>query len=245
MFAHKPHELIFAESNCAYDVLFITDASSTVGQAGWTEVENLMIQIVQQMVNPDTRFAQVYFPDQNQASSIEFRLNSFLSNGMTDRNQVINALRRGTAGNQLNQIFSVNSVTDSFSVAANNIFACTPDQNNANCAASGDRPNVDNVAIVVLFNQFDASQFSLQVQLNALKADVTYLELLGVNSVLQPSIQPTLAGLARNARFIEMFDASALTSQATVNDVINQLSSCPINPSLLREYRHCIIHACT
>ena len=211
--------ILISESSCAWDVLFIAESSDRVGFQGWDLVKNFMIQVVNQLTNPDNRFAEISFPIQ-QTARVDFRLRDFLDGAQRqDRNQVVNAIRNLQ---WLNQPFSVRPVSQSFNLGANDVFACTPTANTQQCFQSGDRTNFQNVAIVIIFTPFDPNQ--VINELNALKQDVMYLIPVGVND---PNLGNTLSTLASsNARLVQVVNLNDLTSPNTVNNIINQLSSC-------------------
>ena len=200
-------------------MLFIAESSSRVGFQGWESVKNFMIQVVNQLTNPDNRFAEISFPVPQQTARIDFRLRDFLDGAQRqDRNQVTNTIRNLQWQNQL---FNIRSVSQSFNLGANDVFACTPNPNTQQCFQSGDRTNIQNVAIVIIFTPFDPNQ--VINELNALKQDVIYLIPVGVND---PNLGNTLSTLANNARLVQVSNINDLTSPNTVNNILNQLSSC-------------------
>ena len=213
------------ESNCPWDVLFIAESSNRVGSdQGWAQVEQFMIQLVNQLTSPDNRFAEISFPVFPQSARIDFRLSDFLdASQRQNRQQVTNAIRNL---NWLNTGFTINAVSQSFTLGANDVFACSPNQNTQQCSISGDRTNVQNVAIVIIFTPFDTNQ--VINQLNTLKQDVIYLIPVGVGN--DPNLGNTLGALVSNARLVQAGSVNDLTSVNTINNIVNQLSNCPGPP---------------
>ncbi len=176
--------------------------------------------IVRQMTNPDTRFSYITFPASNSVSSeLRVQLNTNQL-GLTSRNAVLNEFDNIRLQPPINPgQFTTQSLVDAFSVGARQVFTCSPTAT-ANCeAASGDRPNVQNVAVLVIFSQFDANLVA--TTLATLQVDVLYLVPVGVGINV-----PT--NLADNAQTVQVFNPNQLRTPVPVNGVIDQLITCPI-----------------
>ncbi len=216
--------MLVSESNCEWDVLFIAESSATVGAAAFSSVRTFMQSVVRGLVNRNTRFSEIYFPQPPFQATVHFQLNTHLDiNQVTDRNRVNNAIG-STPYNGLP--FSIVAAEDAFRQGSSTVFACTPNSNTDECLRSGDRVNVLNVAIVIIFSPIDTNQ--LFTQLAALRQDVIYLIPVGIGSRFD--LDNTLGALLSNANLIQVQTVGDLTSESTINSLVQQLSVCGPGP---------------